>query len=381
MYMRDLTMGVFRELQPLVDIDIQEDINATVGEQLGKAEDASGTGEAVEVQQQQQQQQQPASGGFGSPNGSGQSLPSPARHRTLATPAVRRLTREHSVDISAIQGTGKDGRVLKEDVTRFVELRESGGEPAAKQSDAQPKQMPLGERKVPLTPVQAQMFKSMTKSLSIPHFLYSDEIHLDALIRLRVAINNSLGADSPVSKVSYMPFVIKAVSIALGNYPLLNSRLDLDDAGKPHLVIRPQHNIGVAMDTPVGLLVPTVKDVANLSILDIATELKRLQAAGAECKLAPADLRCGTITVSNIGTIGGTVVAPVVVTSEVAILGMGRARIVPEFDECGVVVPKTVVTFSWAADHRVVDGASMARMAALVRSLIEEPELMMARMK
>lgn len=345
-----------------------------MGEEVGVTAEAPGT-EVVETRQQ------PASGGFGSVNELGQPSPSssPAKHSSLATPAVRRLTREHNVDISAVQGTGKDGRVLKEDVTKFVELRESGGRLTAKQQSKI--QSPGEEQRVSLTPVQAQMFKAMTKSLSIPHFLYSDEICLEALVRLRAAMNKSLCASSPVSKVSYMPFVIKAVSIALDEYPLLNSRLDFDDAGKPYLVMRPQHNIGVAMDTPAGLLVPTLKDVANLSILDIAVELKRLQAAGAECKLAPADLRGGTITVSNIGTIGGTVVAPVVVTSEVAILGMGRARTIPGFDENGAVVPKTVVTFSWSADHRVVDGATMARMAALTRSLVEEPELMIAKMR
>lgn len=224
------------------------------------------------------------------------------------------------------------------------------------------------------------MFKAMTKSLSIPHFLYSDEIHLDPLVRARSIINRSLNNDPHLHKVSYMPFVIKAVSQSLDAHPLLNSRLELDSE-KPQLIMRPQHNIGVAMDTPLGLLVPNVKNVGSLNILEIAKELNRLQAAGTGGKLAPADLQGGTITVSNIGNIGGTVVAPVIVTSEVAILGMGRARTVPAFNDVGAVVPKMVVNFSWSADHRVVDGATMAKMAAMVKSFIEEPELMLARMK
>lgn len=292
---------------------------------------------------------------------------------------MRHSAREFGVDISKILGTGKDGRVLKEDVVAFMKRRDSG------KTSSPPATLTLGgalatEEKRPLTPIQTQMFKAMTKSLTIPHFLYSDEIYLDPLIRTRAVINKSLNNDLLAQKVTYMPFIIKAVSQALDTYPLLNSRLDLSGE-TPQLIMRPQHNIGVAMDTPIGLLVPNIKNVRNLNILEIAAELKRLKAAGAEGKLTPGDLQGGTITVSNIGNIGGTVVAPVIVASEVAILGMGRARTVPSFDASGAVIPKTVTNLSWSADHRVVDGATLARMAAMVRSFVEEPELMLARMK
>lgn len=303
----------------------------------------------------------------------------PSRHASLATPAVRHSAREFGVDISQISGTGKDGRVLKEDVVTFMKCRDSGITPSLPAIPTLGRALSTEEKR-PLTPIQTQMFKAMTKSLSIPHFLYSDEIHLDPLIKTRAVINQSMNNDLFVQKVTFMPFIIKAVSQALDNYPLLNSRLDL--SGEiPQLVMRPQHNIGIAMDTPVGLLVPNIKNVRTLSILEIAAELKRLKAAGAEGKLTPADLQGGTITVSNIGNIGGTVVAPVIVASEVAILGMGRARIVPAFDAAGTVIPKTIANLSWSADHRVVDGATLARMAAMVKAFVEEPELMLARMK
>jgi 2-oxoisovalerate dehydrogenase E2 component (dihydrolipoyl transacylase) len=297
------------------------------------------------------------------------------------------MTREHDVEITEITGTGKDGRVLKEDVTRFVEARKSGelSQLSSQLSAPRPplaRAVTLGvETKVPLTHIQSQMLRSMTKSLTIPHFLYSDEINFDPLIRLRSIINKPLDANPPVPRVSFTPFVVKAVSIALDQYPLLNSRLEFDGDNKPYLIMRPQHNIGVAMDTPVGLVVPNIKDVNSLSILDIAAELKRLQELGGEDKLTPADLSGGTITVSNIGNIGGTVVAPVIVAGEVAILGMGRARKLPRFNENGGVVAETVANFSWSADHRVVDGATMARMAALVRELLEVPAKMFARMR
>ena len=133
------------------------------------------------------------------------------------------------------------------------------------------------ETPVPLTPVQAQMFKIMTRSLSIPHFLYADEIDCTRLEALR---NRLKAHPSESQKLSYLPFVIKAVSIALKDFPLLNSRVEDDSSTEgtpPRLVMREKHNIGVAMDTPQGLLVPNIKDVASLSVLDIAAQLQRLR--------------------------------------------------------------------------------------------------------
>ncbi|KAA8893346.1 2-oxoacid dehydrogenases acyltransferase-domain-containing protein [Sphaerosporella brunnea] len=319
------------------------------------------------------------------------------RNGALATPAVRRISRELGVNIADVAGTGKDGRVLKEDIIRFVENGDAAKSiPTAPPSSLQPAraaatasaaaitQIASREEIIPLTPIQAQMFKVMTQSLSIPHFLYSDEVILDPLMRIKDNLNRTLTQKTSTSfvtsRITYMPFFIKAMSVALEEYPLLNCRLDLSQP-KPQLVNRPQHNIGVAMDTPAGLIVPNIKNVQSLNILEVAAELQRLQTAGAAGKLSPVDLSGGTITVSNIGNIGGTVTAPVIIPSEVAIVGIGRARKVPRFGEQGEIVPQTIVNFSWSADHRVVDGATMARMAALLRDLIQEPERLLARLR
>lgn len=216
----------------------------------------------------------------------------------------------------------------------------------------------------------------MTRSLRIPHFLYADEVDLSYLDTIRIRLQ---AHPSNNQKLSYLPFIIKAVSIALHGFPLLNARVDHgsdDENASPRLVMRERHNIGVAMDTPQGLLVPNIKDVASLSILEIATQLKYLQQLAQTSKLSATDLTGGTITVSNIGSIGGTYVSPIIVQSEVAILGIGRARVVPAFDSDGGVVRRTVGNFSWSADHRVVDGATMARMGQKVKELVEEPGLM-----
>jgi 2-oxoisovalerate dehydrogenase E2 component (dihydrolipoyl transacylase) len=322
------------------------------------------------------------------------------KHATLATPAVRHLSKELNVDISEVDGTGKDGRVLKEDIYKFVERREGRAAQAPPpQSPAAPFTSleastagPQQETPVALTRTQEMMFKTMTRSLSIPHFLYADEVDFTSLVELRGRLNKVLSksglSDSQVGKLSYLPFIIKAVSMALYKYPILNARVDVDpsnNGGKPTLVLRSQHNIGVAMDTPSGLLVPVIKNVGSLNILGIAAELARLQTLAVAGKLSPHDMAGGTITVSNIGSIGGTYLSPVVVEREVAILGVGRMRTVPAFStvpgEEDRVVRRQVCNFSWSADHRVVDGATMARAAEVVRAIVEEPDVMVMHLR
>lgn len=317
------------------------------------------------------------------------SAPKPkGKMAALATPAVRHLSKELNIDIIEIDGTGKDGRVLKEDIYKFVKTREEGGSTSTPSAPL-PTGMPgvQTETRAPLSQTQQMMFKSMTRSLNIPHFLYADEIDFSDLVALRTRLNKVLSSsvvqDGQPDKLSYLPFIIKAVSMALYQFPILNARVEVDaDAGsKPSLIMRSQHNIGVAMDTPQGLLVPVIRDVGSRNIISIATELVRLQKLAQQGKLAPADMSGGTITVSNIGNIGGTYLSPVIVEKEVSILGIGRMRTVPAFDENDNVVKKHVCNFSWSADHRVVDGATMARAADVVRRVVEEPDIMVMHLR
>ncbi|KAJ5230702.1 hypothetical protein N7489_011410 [Penicillium chrysogenum] len=301
------------------------------------------------------------------------------KHASLAVPAVRGLLKSHGVNILEVNGTGKDGRVMKEDVLNFVAQRDS---PAASASVPAPVSGSPDTRQsesiVNLTPIQSQMFKTMTKSLNTPHFLYADELKVNDI----TAIRKKLASDKrDPTKITFLPFVVKAVSQALTEFPILNSKVDVTDPAKPKLVMRAKHNIGIAMDTPNGLIVPNIKDVASRSIFDIAAEIARLSALGNAGKLTPADLSGGTITVSNIGNIGGTYVAPVIVPTEVAILGVGKSRTVPVFDEDGQVTRGDMVNFSWSADHRVIDGATMARMGTRVKDLVESPELMLLNLR
>ncbi|ORX89044.1 hypothetical protein K493DRAFT_319021 [Basidiobolus meristosporus CBS 931.73] len=303
---------------------------------------------------------------------------------SLATPAVRRLAR-----------TGKSGRVLKEDILRYL----NGPQPTTTSAEsfvpsvAESAPASVGNEIKSLTNIQKAMFKTMSKSLQIPHFGYSDEIVLNQVTSVRKAINEYVVNSGLYSfkKISYMPIFIKTLSIALENYPILNARLvDAEDVSQVKLEYRGSHNIGVAMDTPAGLIVPNIKDCQSKSILEIAAELNRLQEAGKKGAIAANDLKGGTISLSNIGVIGGTYLSPVVVTSELCIGALGKIQRLPRYEtiqdsQTGkaveVVVPKEIVQISWSADHRVVDGATIARFCNDWKSLLENPIALISKLK
>ncbi|KAK4907280.1 hypothetical protein LTR49_023693 [Elasticomyces elasticus] len=264
-------------------------------------------------------------------------------HSSLATPAVRHLTKELKVSITDVQGTGKDGRVLKEDVHRHVQSQQnppstSSPQPAA--SQPRPTSSNRTDRTVPLSPIQTQMFRAMTRSLAIPHFLYTTTVDITSLTALRQKLNNTTKTpldNSSEIKLTQLPFILKAVSLSLNHHPLLNASLSTPQSTssstgeKPELTYHTSHNFGIAIDTPTGLLVPVIRDIQDLTILEIASQLLHLSHHARSGTLSPSDFSGATFTVSNIGNIGGLVVAPVISAPQVAILGIGRSRVVPAF--------------------------------------------------
>lgn len=367
--------------RPLVDIDIVGEIKEGLTSLTGDEESAL----QAEVKVKDEEVEGTEMVRIGEEQGLGQK-----KSETLATPAVRHLIKELGVKIEDIRGSAKDGRILKEDVYQFAKRKEAGASTANQPCTIQtynpspPPGLQQQEIVVPLSNTQAKMFKTMTKSLSIPHFMYADEVDFSSLCRLRKRLNASLSQQpiDDITRISFLPFIIKAVSLALNQYPILNARVDMDPTNsKPVLVHRSQHNIGIAIDTPSGLIVPVLKNVASHSILSIASQLSRLQQLAIEGKLKPDDLSGGTITVSNIGAIGGTYVSPVIVEREVAILGIGKIRSMPAFSGDGSLERREVCNFSWCADHRVVEGAVMARAGEVVRRLVERPEEMVLHLR
>uniref|UniRef100_A0AC35U125 Dihydrolipoamide acetyltransferase component of pyruvate dehydrogenase complex n=1 Tax=Rhabditophanes sp. KR3021 TaxID=114890 RepID=A0AC35U125_9BILA len=298
--------------------------------------------------------------------------------KVLATPAVRRISFEHNIDLTKVSGTGKDNRVMKEDVLRFI-----GQVPALKTKDeskvenAPKKIVALAEDKIiPITGYTKAMVKSMSDSLKIPHFGYNDEFNVDELIKLRNELKE-MSKDSGI-KLTYMPLFIKACSLALLKYPSLNAHVDVN---LENVIVKARHNICLAMDTPGGLVVPNIKNCDQKSIFEIAEDLNRLHVAGKKQQISRDDLTGGTFTLSNIGIIGGTYASPLVFAPQVAIGAIGKIQRLPRFDEYDEVYAANLVKVSWAADHRVVDGATMARFSNLMKNFIEKPSLMLANLK
>ncbi|XP_076829807.1 lipoamide acyltransferase component of branched-chain alpha-keto acid dehydrogenase complex, mitochondrial-like isoform X2 [Brachyhypopomus gauderio] len=311
--------------------------------------------------------------------------------KTQATPAVRRLAMENNVKLSEVVGTGKDGRILKEDILNFLAKQTGAILPydevkqpapsgdAAKQKRPGPSPLPAPacpvitgrDRTEPLDGFQKAMVKTMTAALKIPHFGYCDEVDLTQLVLLRSELKDL--ADARGVRLSYMPFFIKATSLSLMQFPILNASVD---ESHHTITYKACHNIGVAMDTPQGLLVPSVKNVHTLSVFDIAAELNRLQTLGSAGQLGPAHLTGGTFTLSNIGSIGGTYAKPVILPPEVAIGALGRIQVLPRFSSCGDLLKAHIMSVSWSADHRVIDGATMCRFSNLWRSYMEQPSSM-----
>lgn len=307
----------------------------------------------------------------------------PAGHKALASPAVRRLARELSVDIHRVPGSGPKGRVFKQDVQAFVSgvapaVATAAAAVATSETTAAPASSCSTSRRVePIKGIKAAMARQMAESVAtIPHFTYCEEIDLTELIALRLSLKDGLAKQGV--KLTMMPFFMKAMSLALNEFPILNSQVNADCTA---LTYFDEHNIGIAVDSKVGLLVPNVKDCQRKSIVEIAQDLTRLTDLAREGRVSPADLKGGTITISNIGAIGGTVATPIINKPEVAIVALGKVQQLPRFDSKGHVVARSIMQVSWSGDHRVIDGGTIARFTNLWKKYLEEPSAMLVAMR
>lgn len=287
-------------------------------------------------------------------------------NKALATPAVRRIAKENNIDINLVQGTGKGGRVLKEDIILHLEKM------ASPKSKSRLTISGTKDRVEEITGFKKAMVKTMTSAWRVPHFSFCDEVDAEALVDMKDELKR-IGQQKAI-KITFMPFFVKAASLALGKYPILNSHVD-DKC--EFITVKYAHHIGVAMDTPDGLVVPNIKNVQNLSILEIAKEMNRLQEAGSKGQLKMDDLSGGTFTLSNIGAIGGTYAKPIIFTPQVAIGAIGKIQILPRLDKRKNLVQAHVFNISWSADHRVIDGATMARFSNLWKLYVENPRLIL----
>ena len=205
------------------------------------------------------------------------------------------------------------------------------------------------------------MAKRMVQSAStIPHFNFSEDIDVTDLLALRQQLKPK--AEARNTRLTLMPFIMKAMALAVQEFPILN---------------QPQCNIGMAVDSKIGLIVPNVKGVEQLTLLEVADEVARLTEAAREGRVSQEDLKGGTITISNIGALGGTYAAPIINPPEVAIVALGRTQKLPRFDANGQVVERAIMSISWAGDHRIIDGGTIARFNNLWKSYLESPQSML----
>ncbi|KAM6167864.1 lipoamide acyltransferase component of branched-chain alpha-keto acid dehydrogenase complex, mitochondrial isoform 4-T4 [Erethizon dorsatum] len=289
--------------------------------------------------------------------------------KTLATPAVRRLAMENNIKLSEVVGSGKDGRILKEDILNYLEKQTGAILPPSPEAEiiapppkpkdrtapiptSKPPVLTGKDKTEPITGFQKAMVKTMSAALKIPHFGYCDEVDLTELLKLREELKPIALARG--IKLSFMPFFIKAASLGLLQFPILNSSVD---ENCQTITYKASHNIGIAMDTKQGLIVPNVKNVQICSVFEIAAELNRLQNLGSLGQLSTADLAGGTFTLSNIGST------------------------LPRFNQKGEVYKAQIMNVSWSADHRIIDGATMSRFSNLWKSYLENPAFMLLDLK
>ncbi|XP_020589680.1 lipoamide acyltransferase component of branched-chain alpha-keto acid dehydrogenase complex, mitochondrial, partial [Phalaenopsis equestris] len=309
----------------------------------------------------------------------------------LATPSVRHLAKQHGINVNDIKGSGKDGRVLKEDVLNYSNskgigielpfLSSEGAENAEpfrerKEGYTSPEQWSYEDKVLPLRGFQRSMVNSMTMAAKVPHFYFMEEIKCNALVELKATLQKE--NTDPDVKHTFLPFLIKSLSMALNKYPLMNSSFNEESK---EVILKGCHNIGVAMATPFGLVVPKIKKVQSQSILEVTKELARLQQLAVANKLSAEEISGGTITLSNIGSIGGKFGSPILNLPEVAIIAIGKIQKLPRFSDDDKVYPAYVTNVTIGADHRIVDGATVARFCNEWKLLIEKPELLLLHMR
>ncbi|MDQ7730236.1 2-oxo acid dehydrogenase subunit E2 [Halomonas sp. SpR8] len=288
-----------------------------------------------------------------------------------ASPAVRRIVREHALQLTDISGSGKDGRVLKEDV--LAHLDQASQISASAQTTVKSQADTQAPRVEPLRGVRAVMAKRMVEAAStIPHFQYGEEIDVTALLALRERLKPLAEAEG--ERLTLMPFFMKAMALAVAEEPIVNAQLN---AAGNELHYYSQCNIGMAVDSKTGLMVPNVKNVERLTLLEIAREVGRLTTSAREGRVDQADLKGGTISISNIGALGGTYAAPIINAPEAAIVAIGKTQWLPRFDEQGAVQRRAIMTITWAGDHRFIDGGTIARFCNAWKGFLEAPDSML----
>ncbi|HEX7039425.1 MAG TPA: dihydrolipoamide acetyltransferase family protein [Trueperaceae bacterium] len=295
--------------------------------------------------------------------------------RVLAVPAARKLARELGVDIEQVVGSGPNGRVRVEDVRAHAEAAGAAASPPARPAaaHASPADLAALEERVPVRGLRRLISQQMVAShLQTVRTLHVDEADVSALVAMRERLKPV--AERRGVRLSYLPFVMKAVVAALKEYPALNSSLD---EAKGEIVVKRYYDIGMAVAVDDGLVVPVVKDVAGRSLIEVAAEVQRLAEAARAGRLAPDDVKGGTFSITNIGSLGGLFSFPIINVPEVAILGLHTIKKRPVVLPDDTIAARSMVYLSLSFDHRVLDGAVAASFTSRLIELLQTPEELM----
>jgi pyruvate dehydrogenase E2 component (dihydrolipoamide acetyltransferase) len=295
--------------------------------------------------------------------------PSPPNGPIYASPSARRLARELGVELNAVTGTGRKGRITKEDVVENGPASPAAAGPGLGLSLAPWPVVDFSKygpvERVERSRIQRISAPNLARNwVMIPHVTHNEDADITELEAWRKRLNS----EQDVAKVTMVSFLVVACVAALKEFPIFNSSLDGDA-----LVLKRYYNIGFAADTPGGLVVPVIKGADSKGLLEIAAELTALSAKAREGKLTPGDMSGSTFTISSLGGIGGTSFTPIVNAPEVAILGATRSAMKPVWDPAGEsFLPRLILPLSLSYDHRVIDGAAAARFAAYLARVLSD---------
>lgn len=292
-------------------------------------------------------------------------------NRSLATPAVRKIAQEMGVDINQVTGSGPGGRVSREDIVAYAGTSKSG---AGATSEREPLRVYAGKEEteeIPLRGLRKKIAEKMVQSKQhAPHYTYVDEIDMTEMVKLRSAANELVSKAGV--KLSYLPFLMKAVIAGLKKYPLLNATLD---EAKGKIVLKHFYNIGIGVATPEGLTVVVIKHADQKSIPEIAQEITRLSEAARDNRASLEDLRGSTITITSLGLAGGIFATPIINYPEVAIIGIHKIEPRAVVRNSQIVI-REMMNLSLSFDHRVVDGAVGAEFCGYIKKFLESPALL-----
>jgi pyruvate dehydrogenase E2 component (dihydrolipoamide acetyltransferase) len=308
--------------------------------------------------------------------------------RVIAMPSVRKYARDNDVDIHEVEGSGRNGRILKEDVDAFMsggQQPAEGQESAASQETAPEKEekaRPAAAAKLPegefpetrekISPIRKAIAKAMVNSKhTAPHVTHLDEVDVSALVEHRRKFKE-IAAEKGI-KLTYLPYVVKALVSTLREYPQLN--VSYDDSSE-EVIQKHYYNVGIAADTDRGLLVPVVKNADRKSVFAISDEINRLAEKARDGKLAPNEMKGGSMSISNLGSASGQWFTPVINHPEVAILGIGRIAEKPVVKN-GEIVAAPMLALSLSYDHRMIDGVTAQQALNHIKRLLSNPELLL----